>query len=301
MKMRIGFYKLSDIKIKFGNLLSALYFNANIELDNINNKMINSSFLDCFENNEVESFINTPNEQIILTLFPNVVISSTSSKDIGPIYWSGIQYMNLFFNYRIPLRTLFLVCPLKNMVNKFDIYHEMNEIELCKRVISIEYKNNSIVQYYRKSKSLSVRELSLLTNTPEPSIRYYELDNNNLFKANYESIEALKESLLIPNSLLKKQSSFFPFTFSFLKKDDFNDCIKQVLNNYYVVDIPVLEIEFEEKPFIKKGDARLFIGDYSYFYYKGKRKYIDESILNKLLQKALKVYIHKYIAVNLVF
>ena len=301
MKMRIGFYKLSDIKIKFGNLLSALYFNANIELDNINNKMINSPFLDCFENNEVESFINTPNEQIILTLFPNVVISGSSSKDIGPVYWSGIQYMNLFFNYRIPLRTLFLVCPLKNMVNKFDIYHEMNEIELCKRVISIEYKNNSIVQYYRKSKSLSVRELSLLTNTPEPSIRYYELDNNNLFKANYESIEALKESLLIPNSLLKKQSSFFPFTFSFLKKDDFNDCIKQVLNNYYGVDIPVLEIEFEEKPFIKKGDARLFIGDYSYFYYKGKRKYIDESILNKLLQKALKVYIHKYIAVNLVF
>ena len=138
-------------------------------------------------------------------------------------------------------------------------------------------------------------------STPEPSIRYYELDNNNLFKANYESIESLKESLLIPNSLLKKQSSFFPFTFSFLKKDDFNDCVKQVLNNYYVVDIPVLEIEFEEKPFIKKGDARLFIGDYSYFYYKGKRKYIDESILNKLLQKALKVYIHKYIAVNLVF
>ena len=114
--MELNFIEISSLKVKFAKLLSYLFHNANLELDNINDKLLSSSFLNILEENRLNEFLSMPFEAMTSKLFPKVEQTLSDNNDIGEVYWSGLQYMNLFLNYRIPLRTLFLLCPIRDMV-----------------------------------------------------------------------------------------------------------------------------------------------------------------------------------------
>ena len=299
--MNISFIKMSDLKSKFGKLLSFLYHNANLELDNINNKMIFSSFLDIFEENRLEDFMNMQNEDIARELFLNINVINSSSNDIGELYWSGIQYINLFLNYRIPLRTLFLVCPLKEMIKKYEIYHEMNEIEVCKDIIANEYEHNSILGYFRKRDRYSVRELSILANVPSTSIKYYEKYNGFLFGASNETISSFKRVLNIPHALLKRKSSFLPININTLEDKDFKESLLITFSNYLNRKVDDLVISFDEPKQKMDNIFYFYVGFPSYLRLNNKKIFLEDSLLDNIFSLAIDDYLKNNLKANLVF
>lgn len=296
----ISFYNISDFKRKFGVFLSVLYHNANIELDNITDKLLTSSLLDMFENNQFDDFMTMPIDSIVHQLFPNVVIKDEGKEDIGELYWSGIQYVNIFLNYRIPLKTIILLCPLRDMCLKYDVYHEMNEIELCKDFFNNEYRRTSILRFFRKRQGYSVRDLSVLSNVPVSTIRSYEDDNDNFYKASNDIINSLQTVLLIPCSFTRRRTNFIPMTYSLFTNEDYVDCIREAMSSYLNKMIDKLNVVFDlndggEKDALLCFDANPFIA------VNKKKYYLTPVLLNNLLTNAISAYLEKYLNTNLVF
>lgn len=300
--MELNFINISDLKVKFGRALSYLFHNANIELDNINEKLINSNFLDLLEENKLNEFLSMPLEVVAAKLFPKVEQSYYSNSDIGEIYWAGLQYMNLFLNYRIPLRTLFILCPLKEMVDKFTIYHEMNEIELCKDFMKDNYVNRSILKYFRNSKHLSVRELSVLSGVAEPTIKYLEDNNNNFYNATNKTLDSICRILNIDSTFLKRKSLFLPVTYNLLNNKEFVVLLSIVIGKYYLNgDSPNLSIKFYKENNLDKGHTYLFVNNYPSLFINGKERLIDNDVFKGIIDLTIDQYLEKYIDTTLVF
>ena len=295
----ISFYTFSELKKKFGTLLSALYHNANIELDNISNMLVTSSFLDMFENNQFDDYMTMSINDIIKQLFPNVIIRE-GREDIGELYWSGIQYINIYLNYRIPLRTIVLLCPLKEMCRKYDVYHEMNEIELCKDFLQNEYKTVSILRFFRKKQGYSVRDLSILSDVPVSTIRSYEESNDNFYKASHDIMLSLQNALLIPHSICSRKTRFTPFTYSLLTNNDFVECIKEPVSNYLNKSINTIGVSFDSTK-SATADATIYFDANASIVVDNKMFFLTDLLLNSLLSKATDIYLNKYLGTNLVF
>lgn len=227
----IDIYKLKD---KFAKLLCRLYFNANIGLEGITNKIIYSKYFNCFEENNIEEFIVLNYEDIAKKLFNSDLRFVGEDNYNAALYWSGIQYINISLNLNIPLRQVFLLCPLNEMLTYFEVYHEMNNnvlIERYKKTIS----KKSILKRIRKDKGLTVKQLSFLSSISEMTIKYYEKENTNLFKASFENILSLTKALDIDYYLLIEKSNFIPISINLFNNTELRKNIFEDIFNYLQV------------------------------------------------------------------
>lgn len=301
--MEIVFKEVSDLKTKFGHLLSFLYNSVNLQLENISYKLVESSFLNILEDNRFLEFLSMSDIDALNILFPTAEIKKiTSEEDIGNLYWTGIQYMNIFLNYRIPLRQIFLFCPLDKMIQKYSVYHEMNEIELCKDFMLNEYRRVSILKYFRNLRGLSIRQLSVVTGIPEPTLKYLENDNRNLYGSSFKTISSLKEVLDIDDSFLKEKSDFIPFTYRLLNNEEFAVDISKVIGEYLIRgSCPNIKIKFYKEKQLDKGQAYLFVNGEPFVSIDNKQTFISDSVFKKILLLALDKYIDENLSPNLVF
>ena len=123
--------------------------------------------------------------------------------------WSGYAYVHLFLKMKITFEALFYLIPLKDMLNLYHLYHEMN-------VSQIEEYASDIIKYsildiIMKTKSVSNSELSEKTNLSLSTInalRYKKRDINKL--------EAYK-LMLIANALdVKIETLLQPIDLKFM-------------------------------------------------------------------------------------
>jgi len=301
--MEIVFKEITEFKTRFGRLLSFLFNSANLQIENISSKLVESPFLDMLEENQFSEFLSISYIDALKILFPEAEVKKLDQdSDIGPIYWAGIQYMNIFLNYRIPLRQIFLFCPLDKMIQKYPVYHEMNEIELCKDFMTNEYGKVSILRYFRNKNNLSVRQLSMLINVPEPTLKYLESDNKKVFGASYNTISLLRETLNIDKTFFKDKSEFIPFTYSLLSKEEFAVDVSKVIGEYIIHDTyPDIRIRFYKDKQLDKGRAYLFVNNEPFLYINGKQIPITDSVFRKILILAVEKYINENLKTNLVF
>lgn len=300
--MEINFIELSELKAKFGNLLSYLYFDVHLGKENITMALVESNILDLLEENNLNRFMHLSNEEIAIRLFPGIQLSRNEGSYIDEFFWSGIQYMNIFLNYRIPLRTIILLLPVEDMVKKYEIYHQMNEIELCKDFIDHEYCKKSILKIFRERRNVSTRQLSLLSNIPEPTIKRLEASNNNLYNASSNTIQLLSTTLGIDSTFLKRKSSFLPFTYSTLNNSSFMTSLSIVIGRYFLKkECPNIEVKYYKRKDLDKGMAYLFVEGSNVIYYDGKDRCIDDYIFRKMLDITVDEYIKENLKINLVF
>ena len=89
--------ELQPLKSKFASLISRLYTDAKFPIENINESLIRSDLLDCFENNHPEIFLRMSIEDMSEKLGAGKIKFSEERNE--ELYWSGLQYMNIFFNF----------------------------------------------------------------------------------------------------------------------------------------------------------------------------------------------------------
>lgn len=279
--MMFNYIDVLSIKRKFARLLSALYHQANIELANITDKFTFGDYFDSLENNNIDNMLK-PVDVIINDLFKAPLLGD-NVQDVGPLYWSGIQYMNLFLNYSIPLRTLFLVCPLNQMVGHYNIYHEMSEIQFCDMFLKT-YCQKSILKILRKERKMTVAELAALTRITVPTINYYEASNENLFNASYKNISKISKVLGVSELFFKKESDFVPVSEYLIKDIDFVKSFSRVTNGFFNLNanqlITIDPIEDVDPPY-------LVINNPNYLYLEKKTVILNDDLLLLLFKNAL--------------
>ena len=232
---------LSNIKNRFGALLAILHNEGYLD-DAIDNMIIKSSFFDCFENNDVDLFMNTGIEDIVMNVFGKNIIVDYNSPLVSEYYWAGQNYIQIMLNNNVPLKRIFILLPLRKMVDLFSKYHEMNPIKLCERYNEIE-KSVSLLKVLRADSTYSIRKLAFLTGIKEITLKSYELNNDKLFNASSGNINKISNQFNIPRYIFVKESSFVPY-FDFLFKDD--EFIDNFTNNICIY----LNIENEKAKFV---------------------------------------------------
>ena len=283
------------MKRKFAKLLSALYHSASIELANISDKFTYGNYFDSLENNILDNF-SKPIDTIVYDLFKAPLLID-DIQDIGPIYWSGIQYMNLFLNYSIPIRTLFLVCPLDQMVAHYNIYHEISEIQFCEMFLKTYY-SKPLLKLLRKEKRLTVAELATLTNISIPTINYYEANNNNLFNASHKNISEISKVLGVSEIFFRKESDFVPISEFLNQEIDFVRCFSKITNSYFGLKnnelITIDPIDDVDTPY-------LVINNPNYLCLNKKKIIVIDDLLISLFKNALREYKTVYSWKSLLF
>lgn len=225
----------NDIKNKFGTLLSVLHTEGFLD-DAIDNGIIESTFFDCFENNNVNLFVNTGIEEIIQTVFSKSIYVDYNKALISEYYWAGQSYIQIMLNSNVPLKRALMLLPLKDMIDLYPVYHEMNPVKIRLKYKEIE-DNVSILKVIRNINGYSIRKLSFLTGIKEITLATYDKSNEKLFNASSNNINKLLNVFNISKSIFNKESSYVPY-FEFMFEDkEFVDLFLNNICEYLNIDI----------------------------------------------------------------
>ena len=296
--------ELQEIKIKFARLISRLYTDAKFSIENINDILIKSDLLDCFEYNQPNLFLNMTFEEISEKLGAGKI---KFYEDLNEeLYWAGLQYMNIFLNKMIPLKQLLVAIPIYSMIEKFKIYHEMNDIEMLK--VYDGFSEISMLKSLRKQSGHSIRELSFITGIPENSLKRYEKSNNYLLNASFENIYSLSRFFRVDASLFRKKTTFIPYVESLWSDQNFISELKRQL-------CCAFKIKEDDTLLIREADdikekliesARIIVVEPISFLYTAYsdrvlKKHLDEVIVYKAIYESIRYAIDNYDGINAYF
>lgn len=220
----------NKLKKKFGILLSKLYTDNKFSAKEINDIIISRDYFDFLERQEAKKFLEESYEKITKREFDAEAVYEEET--LSEFYWAGMMYITISLNKRIPLRTIMLLCPLDEMINHFKIYHEMNDIQFVDYFLNNNYQT-SILKLLRKYRKMTVKELALITDIPEMTIKHYEKNNNNLFNASFENISKISEALEFSTSYFSRYSKFVPFTYILFEDRDIFKQLSDKIDAYY--------------------------------------------------------------------
>lgn len=238
--MNIKFINILEIKKKFATLLSKLYHSASLSFENISDKIIDSPYFDFFERNDCDEFLNTSYEDICYVLFG--CRFNKDVDDIGPVYWSGFQYMNIMMNCRIPLKTIFLLMPLNEMVTYYDKFHEMNEKQMCDLFMTV-YKSKSIMRELRNRTNLSLRQLAELTVVDINNLKYFEKESTYVLRCPHLVVTELTRAFNCSDFLFQGKTRFLPLSYQLLEDKEFKKEVGLALQSLFISE-PFNNIQF---------------------------------------------------------
>lgn len=276
------------LKNKLGGLLNHLYFDAGISKEMIQYKMIFSSVLDYFENNDVDSFLGTSDQEIIQSLFEGETQIDYSK--INPVFlWAGYGYIDLSIKLSTPIKTIFLLLPLNEMLSLFEPYHEMSFSHLKDYYLE-NCNTRSVFESIRSYSSYSRKEVCILAGIKEKTLPNYIYNNKALFNSSFKTIIKLSKLFSCPLDLFKEESSFIPFSFSFMEKEEFVNKLLDSLFLFYpkFKNRKVRFILDQNKTYSTSNEKDAVSFDFiNLCFIEGKIKtYIKEEIFNYALGKA---------------
>ena len=223
-------YESSDVKEKFAILLSKLH-HSNLLSEYINDMIVKSVFFDCFEKNDFEDFMTKSYESIVKEIFNIEIIFDYSLDYVNEFYWAGLIYMDLVFNYSVPLKRAMLILPLKEMVDLYYPYHEAHFSKACEYYLKLE-KERSVLEVLRKEKNIQLSKLALITGINEKSLRIFATSNAALFATSFTSLVKLSNFFEVDISIFKTKSSCICYSDSFLRIERFRDIFVSNLLTY---------------------------------------------------------------------
>ena len=194
-------YLSDDYVDKYCNTLSYLigrsYYEKNT-VDYIERTIAYSLPIDELEKSNVTLLAFSSMEKIYSEMF-----NSSGSDYVLDIYdmfgWIGYAYMHLFLHLEITFEALFSVISIKDMMNLYNLYHEMDFVQLVDH--TKEVMKYSLLDVFMKKKDISNTMLAKKTKISVSTI--------NALRYGKREIEKLevKKALAIANALgIKIQS-----------------------------------------------------------------------------------------------
>ena len=245
-----------QIKSKLGHLLSVLADNG-ITNESITETVLMHPYFDLLESSDPMSFLRDEIPQICRDIFKFDPYFDAKTTLISDYMWAAEAYLSLTFNLLMPLKQIFLLCPLDEMLKHYYVYHEKG-LDAFVRFFKEHYQTVSILKTLRLNKGLSLRQLSVLSSVNVQSLLIYESNNQKLFNASHATIESLATSLHVSLSFFRKRSCFVPFGFFLLDISSYRETFIQVVADYQGISVTEMSIEMgdraidEIKPLLNK-------------------------------------------------
>lgn len=261
-----------ELKDKFSDYLNKLYTNNKLSVDSISNTIIENNLFDFLEENKTREFLSCSYEEFVYKLYKINSIYVNNSQ-ISELIWASKMYLTLSLNLNIPLKTIVLLCPLKQMLELFEVNHETNDIQTID-YFKTNVLNKSILKALRKLRNVTVRQLSIMTGININTLNAYEKNNTNLYNASFSNIQLMIQALNVSCSFFKKESSFIPFNYLLLENKQIQAHMLNFFNDYYKKEVSIKSIE----PIIELND-------------KNKTIYVDEKLLSIAYKQAINLYL----------
>ena len=281
----IRFVDVGRFEETFAKMISHFHLDAGLSFEHITGRIIESDYFDFLEKNDwdaLERYDDKSFQAMLREMF-GFEFNRELLDDVGALYWAGEAYIKVFLNYRIPLKQLFLLCPLSKMVQYFSPFHEMSFISFCAHFLQNDYRE-SILKTIRKSRGYTLAELSLLTRISLATLRYYEQDNERLFKASSDHVSTLSRVLNVDPSLLRRLSYFRPMSrFLFAEPDFSKEFLGRLLDYYDLPQTDRLAIKNQSEG----KEEGLYIGQRNILVLGKKRISVPDGVVENLVNQCV--------------
>ena len=255
-----------QLKNKFGHLLSVLADNG-ITNESITETILTNAYFDLLESSNPTSFLKEEIPQICRDIFKYEPYFGAKNELISEYVWAAEAYLSLAFNLLMPLKQIFLLCPLSEMLKHYYVYHEKG-LDAFARLFKEQYQTVSILKTLRQNAGLSLRQLAVLSSINAQSLLIYESSNQKLFNASHSTIESLAASLHLSISFFRKQSRFIPYGIFLFDIPSYRKAFVQAVADYQGISVTEM--------MVKNGDcaideARPLLRDYKSILVLGRR------------------------------
>ena len=145
--------------------------------------------------NEVKSLIDLFND--IANLY---IKEDTSFAIYNDAYWCGNVYFYLSKKTNKPLSYILLKLPFNELIDYYDIYHEMDNSSILERFTQIE-KEATIIGLLCKYYPCTLNKLSESTKISINTIKKYSKDDKYLYSGSFQNIYLIAEFFNVNYSL----------------------------------------------------------------------------------------------------
>ena len=132
--------------------------------------------------------------EMLMLILEREVEYSTVPLDRTPEYWAGWVLAKAQWYLNKPFRELLSVMPFSKLVGLYYPYHEADEMKTVER-IEVYFPKVSALKTIRQKRKLTQEQLALLSGVNIRSIRSYEQGDNDIAKAQGDTLLMLAKAL----------------------------------------------------------------------------------------------------------
>ena len=160
-------------------------------------------FADIFANSKIARGIEKGVPNILVGKSATEMLMIILEKDIDynlvpinrtPEYWAGWVLANAQWYLNKTFKEIISVMPLSTLINMYYPYHEADEMKRIEK-IKDHFSQVSSLKMIRKKRKLTQEQLAMLSGVNVRSIRSYEQGDNDILKAQGDTLLMLARAL----------------------------------------------------------------------------------------------------------
>lgn len=160
-------------------------------------------FADIFTNSKIARGIERGVPNILAGKSATEMLMIILEKDVDynlvpinrtPEYWAGWVLANAQWYLNKTFKEIISVMPLSTLINMYYPYHEANEMKIIEK-IKVHFSQVSSLKTIRKKRKLTQEQLAMLSGVNVRSIRSYEQGDNDILKAQGDTLLMLARAL----------------------------------------------------------------------------------------------------------
>ena len=196
-------YLIYDIKETFCRYFVVAIHNK-MNLTAFTDYLASSDYLRNIENGNLIEISDISVEEGYHSIVGNNIAKDDSFGIYNDAYWCGYCYFELFLMLRKPFSYLFLKLPLVEMLDLYNVYHEMDISQLVDYFHDKE-KEETILRLLCKRYRCSINKLSKATGISVNTLNKYRSSDQSLYNASFQNIYKISTFFKTPISLFVEE------------------------------------------------------------------------------------------------
>ena len=195
-------YEINSVRETFSRLF-VLAIRNKMNFDSFTNRLEKSEFVYIIETNKYDSILNKSTNVLFYEITGFEVKEDNSYGVYNDAYWCGQNYFDLHLKTNKSFSYLFLKLPLKQMMNIYTIFHEMDFSSL----VDYFYKKceeKTIIRLLCEKTNNSLADISKDTLIALSTLKKYNTNDKYLYKASFQTVAKLVSYFDVKYSLFKE-------------------------------------------------------------------------------------------------
>ena len=224
----------------------------------IEEKIYKSDIVKSLESNGSSTYLYRHTLQdIFIDIYGDDINIDDITKTNSISIWVAEAYIRLFFRYHKSFHYLFLVIHLEQMINLFDIYHEMDFDQLFE-LFEKKQKSFKLLNALIKEKNITIKQLNLLSSISEYTLYNYSKNNEKLYAASFNHIVTLSNILDVDCNVFARELNNYEdyFIYNFEKNDTYYYSLLAIyyLDYFFKIDSQCYAANLEDTSLRREDD-----------------------------------------------